>query len=108
MAFTNLPYIPDAGSYDCGAGLVNYARDARRATTAASHEYAETLTDQFPETTPPGGWTDASGEETADKCAYLAAPAVGHVFDLVLATGPSPSRDVVQPGGRRQGVVLRR
>ncbi len=57
------------------------------ATEAASHEYAETLTDQFPEATPPGGWTDAGGSEIADLCAYIAAPAPGAAYDLALATG---------------------
>ncbi len=86
VAFTNLPYVPDAGG-SCGAGTVNAPGTLDGATEAASHEYAETLTDQFPETNPPGGWTNASGAETGDLCAYVSAPAVGPAFDLVLATG---------------------
>jgi serine protease len=86
VAFTNLPYVPDAGT-SCGAGSVNSPGTLDGATEAASHEYAETLTDQFPEAKPPGGWTNASGAETGDLCAYVAAPAVGHVFDLTVATG---------------------
>ncbi len=85
-AFTNLPYVPDAGA-SCGAGSVNVPGTLDGATEAASHEYAETLTDQFPESSPPGGWTDASGAENGDLCAYVSAPAVGPAFDLVLATG---------------------
>ena len=85
VAFTNLPYVPDAG-YDCGAGDLNTPGTLDGATEAASHEYAETITDQFPEADPAPGWMDAEGEEVADLCAYL-------------ATGPG--RDV-QPGhGRR-------
>jgi len=86
VAFTNLPYVPDAHG-SCGAGTVNSPGTLDGATEAASHEYAETLTDQFPETTPPGGWSNAKGAETGDLCAYVAAPAVGHMFDLTLATG---------------------
>jgi serine protease len=86
LAFTNLPYVPDAGAA-CGAGSVNDPGVLDGATEAASHEYAETLTDQFPEATPPGGWSDAGGSEIADKCAYIAAPAAGAAYDLTLATG---------------------
>ena len=81
-----MPYVPDAG-YSCGEGQVNSPGVLDGATTAASHEYAETLTDQFPESNPPGGWTNAGGEEVGDLCAYVSAPAVGPAFDLVLATG---------------------
>ena len=86
VAFTNLPYVPDAGP-NCGAGTVNSPGTLDGATEAASHEYAETLTDQFPETYPTGGWTDAAGSETGDLCAYVAAPALGPAFNLTLATG---------------------
>ena len=48
VAFTNLPYVPDAGG-SCGAGSVNHPGLLDGATEAASHEYAETVTDQFPE-----------------------------------------------------------
>ncbi len=51
VAFTNLPYVADAG-YDCGAGDVNTPGILDGATEAASHEYAETVTDQFPEGVP--------------------------------------------------------
>jgi hypothetical protein len=56
------------------------------ATEAASHEYAETVTDQFPEATPPGGWTTTSGSENGDLCAYVAT-GPGAVFNLSLGTG---------------------
>ena len=57
LAFTNLPYIPDAAG-SCGANFVNNgaAGILDGATSTASHEYAETLSDQFPETTPVPGW----------------------------------------------------
>jgi len=86
VAFTNMPYVPDVGS-SCGAGSVNPNGVLDGATEAASHEYAETLTDQFPEGNPPGGWTDASGNEIGDKCAYLAPTAPGAAYNLALSTG---------------------
>ena len=56
------------------------------ATEAASHEYAETTTDQFPEATPSGGWTSRSGSENWELCAYVATGPEA-VFNLTLATG---------------------
>jgi serine protease len=85
VAFTNLPYVPDAGA-SCGAGTVNSPGILDGATEAASHEYAETLTDQFPEGSPPGGWSSTSGEEDADLCAYVST-GPGAMFDLALTTG---------------------
>jgi len=85
-AFTNLPYVPDAAG-SCGAGSVNNPGILDGATEAASHEFAETLTDQFPEATPPGGWTDSGGEEIGDLCAYISAPAAGAAYNLSMATG---------------------
>jgi hypothetical protein len=86
LAFTNLPYVPDAGA-SCGAGSVNNPGVLDGATEAASHEYAETLTDQFPESAPPGGWSNTSGAEIGDLCAYIAAPQPGAAYNLVLSTG---------------------
>jgi len=85
VAFTNLPYVPDVGA-SCGAGTVNSPGVLDGATEAASHEYAETMTDQFPESSPPGGWTDNSGQENGDKCAYVST-GPGAMFNLTLATG---------------------
>jgi predicted RecA/RadA family phage recombinase len=85
VAFTNLPYVPDAKA-SCGAGSVNSPGTLDGATEAASHEYAETMTDQFPESSPPGGWTDSSGQENGDKCAYVST-GPGAMFNLTLATG---------------------
>lgn len=88
IAFTNLPYVPDAGG-SCGANFVNSGASGvlDGATSTASHEYAETLTDQYPETVPPPGWSDSSGDEIADLCVYLTAPSAGAMYDLTLATG---------------------
>jgi hypothetical protein len=85
VAFTNLPYVPDAGG-TCGAGTVNSPGILDGATEAAGHEYAETITDQFPEASPPGGWATTSGSENGDLCAYVAT-GPGAMFNLTLATG---------------------
>ena len=69
IAFTNLPYITDAGT-SCGQDFVNRGPGGRLdgVSLVAGHEYAETLTDQ----NPPGGWTDSAGDETADLCQWNA------------------------------------
>ena len=84
VAFTNLPYLTDAGA-SCGEDFVNpgTAGTLDGASIVAGHEYAETITDQ----NPAGGWTDPSGEEDGDKCAWVTPVAAGGAFDLPLATG---------------------
>jgi hypothetical protein len=47
------------------------------------HEYAETSTDQ----NPPGGWTDSSGAENGDKCAWITPGTSGGSFDLSTGHG---------------------
>ncbi|WP_063770915.1 Ig domain-containing protein [Streptacidiphilus neutrinimicus] len=97
VAFTNMPYLPDAG-HSCGAGAVNSgaAGALDGVTIVGSHEYAETITDQFPYSANPsspvltsGGWitdNDSTGGENGDKCAWVrTGPGAG--FDLSLATG---------------------
>jgi serine protease len=84
IAYSNLPYVSDAGR-SCGVKFVNHgtqgALDAF--SIVAGHEYAETLTDQFP----PGGWSNpVSGEEAADACAWIST-GHGHVANVKLATG---------------------
>jgi Putative Ig domain/Ricin-type beta-trefoil lectin domain len=75
--FTNLPYLPDAGS-GCGANYVSNADDGF--SIVGGHEYAETITD-------PGvgdGWWDASdssGGEIGDKCAWTG------IGTVTLSTG---------------------
>ena len=67
VAYTNLPYITDAGT-SCGANFVNSGTTGLTdgITIVGGHEFAETETDQFPST----GWTDGSGAEIGDKCAW--------------------------------------
>jgi serine protease len=67
IAYTNLPYITDAGS-SCGANFNNLGAKAG-ITIVEGHEMAETITDQFPN----GGWLDRSGEENGDKCAWISS-----------------------------------
>jgi hypothetical protein len=81
LAFTNLPYIPDAGA-NCGAGFVNPGNILDGVTIVEGHEYAETITDQFPA----GGWTANNGEENGDLCAWKTTGG-GRAQDITLTTG---------------------
>jgi hypothetical protein len=65
IAYTNLPYMPDAGT-SCGAGSVNAGGTLDGVTIVGGHEQGEVETDPFPST----GWTDAGGAENGDKCAW--------------------------------------
>jgi Putative Ig domain len=82
IAFTNLPYITDAGA-SCGQDFVNGSGTLDGISIVEGHEYAETSTDQ----NPPGGWTDSSGEENGDKCAWITPGTSGGSFDLTTGTG---------------------
>jgi serine protease len=67
IAYTNLPYITDAGA-SCGANFNGLGANAG-ITIVSGHEMAETITDQFAS----GGWLDSQGEEIGDKCAWNSA-----------------------------------
>ncbi|HEY6795655.1 MAG TPA: hypothetical protein VI248_13335 [Kineosporiaceae bacterium] len=84
IAFTNLPYVTDAGT-SCGKGYVNTgsAGNLDGVTIVEGHEYAETITDQ----NPAGGWTDSTGYENADKCAWVGVGGTGGAQNLTFATG---------------------
>ena len=90
VAYTNLPYITDAG-YSCGANAVNSgtAGLGDGISLVEGHEYAETLTDQNPD----GGWLDAAGLESADKCAWQTTGS-GAMADLSLTTGTFPMQSI--------------
>jgi serine protease len=81
LAFTNMPYVTDVGS-SCGAGFVNPGNNLDGVTIVNGHEWAETITDQFPA----GGWIDPYGEETGDLCAWISS-GQGASANLVLTTG---------------------
>ena len=87
IAFTNLPYIPDAGQ-GCGQNFVNSgtAGTLDGVTIVEGHEYNETITDQYPA----GGWTTPSGadagEEVGDLCAWISS-GQGASANISLSTG---------------------
>ena len=83
IAYTNLPYITDAGP-NCGANFNGLGANAG-ITIVEGHEAAETITDQFPS----GGWIDSSGSENGDKCAWI-SEGQGASADVTLtADGPT-------------------
>ncbi|HUX74959.1 MAG TPA: ricin-type beta-trefoil lectin domain protein [Steroidobacteraceae bacterium] len=69
--YTNLPYLLDAGT-GCGENFVNSGSAGTNDgfSIVEGHEYAETITDPFPDS----GWFDGndtvSGGEIGDKCAW--------------------------------------
>jgi hypothetical protein len=65
IAYTNLPYITDAGA-SCGANFNGLGANAG-ITIVGGHEMAESISDQFPN----GGWLDSGGAENGDKCAWI-------------------------------------
>jgi hypothetical protein len=80
IAYTNLPYITDAGA-NCGANFNGLGADAG-ITIVSGHEMAETITDQFPST----GWLDGNGEENGDKCAWISS-GQGASANIKFSTG---------------------
>ncbi|MFE0462514.1 Ig domain-containing protein [Kitasatospora sp. NPDC058965] len=87
LAYTNMPYLTDVA----GCGTNWFGENTARGRLdgygiIGGHEYAETLTD--PNT--PGGWTDATGQEVADKCAWIPYGANGGLFFENLSTGSFP------------------
>jgi hypothetical protein len=83
VAYTNLPYMTDAGP-SCGANF-NGLGGTAGITIVAGHEMAETITDQFPN----GGWLDGSGEENADKCAWISS-GQGASSNVTMSGAPFP------------------
>ncbi len=83
IAYTNLPYITDAGS-SCGANFNGLGSKAG-ITIVEGHEMAETATDQFPN----GGWLDSGGAENGDKCAWISS-GQGASADVKFSTGTFP------------------
>ena len=67
IAYTNLPYITDAGA-SCGANFNGLGPNAG-ITIVEGHEMGETITDQYPN----GGWLDKQGAENGDKCAWISS-----------------------------------
>lgn len=89
IAFTNLPYIPDAGS-SCGQNSVNSNGTLDGVSIVEGHEQGETETDPQPSS----GWLDASGNENGDKCAWTGLqnnPSVGNYPTQPLWSNASSS-----------------
>ncbi len=99
IAFSNLPYITDAGRA-CGEHFLNSARAGLLdgVSIVSGHEYAETITDQ----NPAGGWTDASGDETADLCEWNSGPGA-RTANLTLTTGTFAMQPLWVNGAGRAG-----
>jgi hypothetical protein len=83
IAYTNLPYITDAGS-SCGANFNGLGPKAG-ITIVEGHELAETITDQYPN----GGWLDRQGAENGDKCAWISS-GQGASANVSLSNGTYP------------------
>lgn len=83
IAYTNLPYITDAGA-NCGANYNGLGANAG-ITIVEGHEMAETATDQFPN----GGWLDSGGAENGDKCAWISS-GQGASANVKFSTGTFP------------------
>jgi hypothetical protein len=83
VAYTNLPYITDAGA-SCGANF-NGLGPRAGITIVGGHEMAETISDQFPST----GWLDSRGAENGDKCAWISS-GQGASANTTLSTGTFP------------------
>jgi serine protease len=83
LPFTNLPYVTDAGK-PCGQRFVNSgsAGALDGVTLVEGHEYAETLTDPYPAS----GWSDSSGNENGDKCAWITS-GQGASQNITFSTG---------------------
>lgn len=75
IAYTNMPYVSDAGA-SCGSGFVPVGSSGvdsatEGVTIVGGHEYAETVSDQWPSTQI--AWTDSRGSENGDKCAWISS-----------------------------------
>jgi serine protease len=81
IAYTNFPYIPDAGA-SCGVGSVNSPGTDDGVSIVGGHEQAETETDPQPDT----GWVDSGNNETGDKCAWT------NLQNTSFSTGTFPTQ----------------
>jgi len=82
IAYTNMPYVMDDGAA-CGQGFVNSPGTLDGYSIVEGHEYAETVTDQFPSF----GWLSRSGSEVGDECAWISPGSPGGAADVTMGTG---------------------
>ena len=70
MSYSYVPYQPDAGAA-CGMNFVNPGNSGYfdGFSIVGGHEYAETITDPYPNS----GWLDGRGAENGDKCAWISS-----------------------------------
>jgi len=92
IAFTNLPYQSDQGP-NCGQGFVNTPGLLDGWSIVGGHEYAETVTDFWPQAPvgssnlTSGGWFEPTFGENGDKCAWITPGTPGGAADIRLSTG---------------------
>ena len=85
LSYAYVPYQPDAG-VACGQDFVNSGGNGQfdGFSIVGGHEYAETVTDPFPNS----GWLDGRGAENGDKCAWIApGSGPGAAGNVRLSTG---------------------
>jgi hypothetical protein len=89
LSYAYVPYQPDAGA-SCGMNFVNMNDTAYGNgyfdgfSIVGGHEYAETITDPYPNS----GWLDGRGAENGDKCAWISG-GQGAAGDISLGGGHS-------------------
>ena len=83
MSYSYMPYQPDAGAA-CGMNFVNPGSSGYfdGFSIVGGHEYAETITDPYPNS----GWLDSRGAENGDKCAWISS-GQGAAANIALSTG---------------------
>jgi hypothetical protein len=92
IAFTNLPYQSDAG-VNCGQGFVNTPGLLDGWSIVEGHEYAETITDLWPQAPigatnlSSGGWFEPKRGENGDKCAWITPGTPGGAANITTTTG---------------------
>ena len=82
LAYTNMPYVMDVGA-SCGENFVNSQGTLDGYSIVEGHEYAETLTDEFPS----DGWLSRSGSEVGDECAWITPGSTGGAADVTMGDG---------------------
>src|SRR5947209_13596271 len=83
MSYSYMPYQPDAGAA-CGMNFVTPGNSGYLDgfSIVGGHEYAETITDPYPNS----GWLDGRGAENGDKCAWISS-GQGAAANIALSTG---------------------
>ena len=78
LSYSYMPYQPDAGGA-CGMNFVNGNGYFDGFSIVGGHEYAETVTDPYPNS----GWLDGRSSEIGDKCAWISS-GQGAATDITL------------------------